>query len=718
MNSLPCAPRVRWSRLLALVGLTVGACSSGYAQQNQPAESAPTTSDKAVADADTGRGSRFESVVISATRTERKLSLIPVPITVITGVQIRQMGSARLSEVLSEATGAALLQDQFGLGLQLQGFDAAYTLILVDGEPLVGRTAGVLNLTRLTAHDIERIEVVKGPSSSLYGSEALGGVVNIITRQVSERLKLGARIRSGSNATHDLLLDGGGRRGKFWAQGLVNRYQTDGYDLQPEELGSTTGRVRNYTLQGKVGAEFNPRTRLSISGRYLHENQYSTFGSVSGLANITARVQEWTFVPTLVVQLRPSIRWRTSFYTTRYGSSEQWNLATDNSLVQADQFAQSFTRPEVQFDFGHGSRYVFTVGGGGTVESLNSSRYTGIKRFQSAYTYVQADASPVRWLNIVAGARFDAHSVYASQLSPKFAVRADLLRWLTFRGSLGAGFKAPDFRQLYLNFSNLGSNYSVYGTQEISAQLASLQTSSLLAQQFVDPSTLTDLKAERSWSAQAGFAITPHREVRVNVNAYLHRVANLIDAVVVASTTNSRQIFTYRNLGEIRLYGVEADATWQPIAGVQLSAGYQLLLSENADDVKAIDQATLFLATRKLTNSDYLGLFNRSRHMGTVKLFAQHPQYKTGLAARAILRGPYGLGDTNGNNVYDVEDAHVPGYVLLNLTLTQPLDAWLGIGLELQFGADNLLDRTDASRIPSLPGRLWFGAINYRFSTS
>jgi outer membrane receptor for ferrienterochelin and colicins len=94
-----------------------------------------------------------------------------------------------------------------GNGIQIQGLNPDYTLILIDGEPLIGRYAGTLELSRITTGNIRKIEIVKGPSSSLYGSEALAGVINIITDQPLVD-KLNAGIRYGSRNTLDLSAQG------------------------------------------------------------------------------------------------------------------------------------------------------------------------------------------------------------------------------------------------------------------------------------------------------------------------------------------------------------------------------------------------------------------------------------------------------------------------------------------------------------------------------
>ena len=125
---------------------------------------------------------KLDEVVITATRTIRQLSTLPMPVTIVTKEAIKKSNSVRLGDILNEQTGLITIPDfGGGEGIQLQGLDSQYTLILIDGVPLIGRSAGTLDLNRVTIGNIKQIEVVKGASSSLYGSEALGGVVNIIT---------------------------------------------------------------------------------------------------------------------------------------------------------------------------------------------------------------------------------------------------------------------------------------------------------------------------------------------------------------------------------------------------------------------------------------------------------------------------------------------------------------------------------------------------------
>ena len=119
-----------------------------------------------------------------------------------------------------------------GEGIQIQGLDSEYILILIDGLPLIGRQSGTLDLNRIAIGNIEQIEVINGSSSSLYGSEALGGVVNIISSEIKDSLPLNIDYKLASYNTNDInfstgLITKDGKKFNIF----VNSYSTDGYDL-------------------------------------------------------------------------------------------------------------------------------------------------------------------------------------------------------------------------------------------------------------------------------------------------------------------------------------------------------------------------------------------------------------------------------------------------------------------------------------------------------
>ena len=168
------------------------------------------TSLASVAQIDTASKS-LQQVVITATRTVKSIGDVPLPISVITEKQLQNLGLQKLTDVLQTQAGLQLSNNilgqslqgypnPFGSGIQLQGLDAAYTLILMDGMPMTGRNAGVLNLDRIHVNNIKQIEIIKGPAASLYGADALAGVINIITK-ASTANTLNAQVHYATNNT-------------------------------------------------------------------------------------------------------------------------------------------------------------------------------------------------------------------------------------------------------------------------------------------------------------------------------------------------------------------------------------------------------------------------------------------------------------------------------------------------------------------------------------
>src|SRR5699024_9895519 len=189
--------------------------------------------------------------VVTATRSNRKLSDVPIPVMLIGKEQIQSSGASRLDEILAEQTGLTLVSDH-GVGIQMQGMAAEYCLILINGEPAIGRTAGTFDLTRISLSNVKRIEIIKGPSSSLYGSDALGGVINIITDN-SKRNGVHLQTKYGKYHSFDNTLTGSLMLNNSGSVTLsANRFHSDGYDLSPETYDKTVDPYTSYTFRGKI----------------------------------------------------------------------------------------------------------------------------------------------------------------------------------------------------------------------------------------------------------------------------------------------------------------------------------------------------------------------------------------------------------------------------------------------------------------------------------
>lgn len=670
-------------------------------------------------------GQVLNEVVVTATRSERPMGALPLPVTVISAKQIRQMGSLRLNDVLREQTGLAVVTDH-GQGIQIQGFGPDYALILVDGEPLVGRTAGTLDLTRLAVGNIKQIEIVKGPSSSLYGSEALAGVVNIITETAGQQ-RGSLSVRYGANRTSDVSGDVGQRFGRLGVYVFGNRYQSAGYSLpgasgQVDRANQTVAPFTNYTTSGRLTYRFSPALKLSVSGRYFSERQDNAFAlNASEQVAGPGTVRDYSLNPVLTHQPTNRLKITYRYYRTGYQTDTDLRYIGTNKAYDASFFRQTFDRSEVVAEHIISPKHILTAGAGLIVESVEATRYTNRQWFTTRYGFVQHEWMPTARWAVIAGGRFDAHSQYAGQISPKLSGRYELNRTVALRGSVGVGFKAPDFRQLYLNFDNAVSGYSVFGTQELAAGLARLKAQNQLAEVLLDPARLSNIRAESSvaWNLGAGIDFQKKYNVpaRLNVNVFRNDISDLIETQVVARKTNGQNVFSYNNLNRVFTQGVEVDGGYRLPVGtglLTLGGGYQYLVAKDKSIIDAIEAGMVFrrnsetLTSEKVQPSQYGGLLNRSRHMANVKLFYEHT--KTGLSAslRGIYRGRYGFVDRDGNLILDNDSEYVRGHVIWNLSAAK---TWKT--LTAQAGVDNLTGYTDPQFIPTLAGRLWYTSLRW-----
>ncbi|WP_299609379.1 TonB-dependent receptor [uncultured Aquimarina sp.] len=687
---------------------------------------------------------KLEEVVLTATRTERQLSSIPLPVILVSDKIIKQSGSVRLNDILAEQTGLVLANDESGFeGIQIQGIDSDYTLILLDGVPLVGRSSGNFDLSRLTVGNIKQIEVVKGPTSSLYGSEALAGVINIITEKPkNEKLKGQASYRIGSFTAQDMNLSFQQKKGKIRYALFGNRFSRGRYTLNPDndENSLTINPIENYTFNGRFYYEINDNLKLSASGRYFDQLQDSGFSISDTDADgqeVIVNAEGEAIERDINALIKLDQNWSKKFdatyelYYTNYIAEDISRNSETNDIVFSNLFDQKLFRGEIRANNKIGNIGTITTGAGYQYDFLDRSLFENEVSFNSQYIYSQFDMNPLENLNIIIGARFDNHSEYSNQVSPKFAFNYKITDNLSIKGSTGYGFKAPDFRQLYLNFTNPSVGYSVLGYKTVPQELQTLFDQGQLAfgtnltsaqgQARVDELIApfgNDLEAESSIGYNIGLNYRQSNKLILDLNFFRNDFRNLIDTFVLARKTNGQNVFSYQNFDEIYTEGIEFSATYHLHKNIEISGGYQLLYAFNKDIKRQVKNRELFVRDENLTSvalseDDHYGFFNRSRHNGNLKVFWEIPKWTLNLNARAIYRSTYGLGDTNGNGTFDAFDSEavvVDGFATLNIAASKRLFK----KFEIQAGADNVLNYQNIN-IPGNPGIRGYVRVNYQF---
>ncbi len=671
----------------------------------------------------------LDEVVVTATRTIRQLSSLPLPVTLVPKKQIERSGVTRLNEILNEQTGIVMTPDATiggGEGVQIQGIASDYVLVLIDGVPVVGRSSGNLDLSRFAIGNIKQIEVVKGPSSALFGSEALGGVINIITeRPKTNKISGQVTLRAASFNNQNTTISLNQRTGKLGYSIFLDRLSTDGFDLADGDEGQTVNPFFNYTFNGRLFIDFSDNLRAFASGRYFLQD----FDVPSG----TSEERDGNIQLRLDHKLSDQSQFEYEFYYTNYVTNEQSIDPIDDEILLDNDFDQKLFRPEIRFNTAFSTSNTLTLGGGYNFETLDRSLFADQVTFDSQYVFAQYDFKPLEKLNIIAGARFDNHSEYNSQFSPKISARYELTPHLAIKGSVGSGFKAPDFRQLYLDFTNaLGGNYSVFGKQ---VELQGIQRLIANDEIVTDPDgnlilpvPLEDLgnplNAESSIGYNLGFGYKKGK-FRGDVNFYRNDFTDLIDTRVLATKRNGANVFGYINRESVYTQGMEVDMQYKIFENLNLSAGYQLLYAFDKDVEDDLEENGGFvrdpetLETIRIDRGQYFGLENRSRHTINFKAFCEVPEWDANANLRVVYRSKFGLTDINGNGYLDdFDNSFIDGFALVNLAFGKTFFEHY----QVQLGANNLLDfrgdspfSTADNQIQVNPGIQFFGRLHIQF---
>lgn len=669
---------------------------------------------------DTIRQQELDEVVVTATRTPRMMGNLALPVQIISAKTLYQSGSLRLHDILAEQTGINIVES-FGRGIQVQGLSSEYTLILIDGEPLIGRTGGVLDLSRISVRNIRKIEIVKGPSSSLYGSEAMGGVINIITDRAGQQ-KMDATLRYARFNTLDGSFNFSRRLGKTDVQASFNHNRSSGYSLKPNAQQKTVEPFWKTMQHVTVGHQLSEKWRVGTSiRRNLSEIDNTIVVQNQGASILSKgyeRNDEYNINPHVQFQASSRLKTVLRAYLTGFEARQELSVK-DAAGSYDDRFKQTFHRIENQTDWQLKNGSTFTAGAGHIEETVASNRYDSLstrRRNNISYVFLQHEQQFTPRFTVIAGFRYDANRAYASVGSPKLALQYRHSEKLSFNLSYGRGFKAPDFRQLYLNFTNLAAGaYSVFGSEVAKAELERLQQNGMIEQTTSLASGLSALQPELSGGWNGGLRYNAAKGLVVSLNLFRNDLRNMILTDIIAIKKNGGQIYSYFNVNEAVTQGLELNAE-KTIKKISIRAGYQFLYSADKEVTAAIREGKVFardlqtgLASR-MKMSDYGGLPNRSRHTANLK-FTYETNNQSFFTCRAVYRSRWGTSDIDGNGLINRSDEYAKGYVQLNISGGVPL----GKRIKCMAGVDNLLNYRDIINLPGNPGRNAYVDIQITF---
>jgi len=512
---------------------------------------------------------RLQEVFVTAARSEQALDTVNASVEVIGAEKIRTFAGRSLSEVLQHATGVQIKDTGSSSTFSMRGQDSDKTLVLVDGLRRTEKYAGA-NLNNIQLEDVERIEIVRGPMSALYGSEALGGVINIITRGPRKGRDAGVRFMAGQtgDGQRDTTLLGGYGN---WGNGDIgHRVSFETKRRDPFRLPTTDSRITDLNQERRDFLSYRgdlktaagnldwglEAARQDDTGLGLKRDK-TTYNKIEkddrnfGHIGYRGRVGEG------VLSLRLG-----------YGRSDsRVNRGAANDELTL--FKQ--TQVETQYAF-EPLRDHFTVLGYNFREddvdiSTNSKR--AVRKVNALF--VQDIWNLRQDLDLTLGLRMDDYNDFGNTTMPRLAIAWRPDRW-TFRAGLGEGFKAPSLLNLYMS-SIIRGGFDLRGNP--------------------------NLQPEESTSGEIAAAYRLDRG-QIEVVAHRSNVTNLIASVPTGARgpgcgpgLTSCQIQENQNIGKAVIKGVEVSGSYQLTDAWSLGGSLEYLDALNAiTDTQLTDRPT------------------------------------------------------------------------------------------------------------------------------
>jgi outer membrane receptor for ferrienterochelin and colicins len=578
------------------------------------------------------------AIVVTAARREQRLADAVVTTELISRAQVERSGASDVAGVLTQQTGIQLEGGvPSGAGVLLQGLGAQRVLVLLDGQPVAGRVNGNLDLSRLPASLVERIEVVKGPQSTLYGSDALGGVINIVSRSPAGGRYGHASLVSGSHGRREINAAAGFTSGALVAgadAGLRKR------DLAPGVPGSAGTLARRAHLAPRIGWRASATWTLEAGGLAVLERQRYRTGQLYNFSdNLQLNARAGATYRKDDLRLAPVLSWSRFDHLSRRATGPE--PVSDSGAVDV----QDLVQLEAPLSFGAGGAVVDA----GLVlrrDAIRADRVPGGARaLHSAEPYAQATWT-LGALQLTPGARIAASERWGTVVTPRLAALWRPAPPLALRAAAGRGYRAPDFKELYLEFANPSAGYAVRGNPELR------------------PETATNLTAGVEWVAATW---------SLRGGIFANRYRDFIET----TAQDFSGTFSYANIARGSTRGLELEA------GARLGP-------------LSVEGAWSWLHTRD--DSTGTPLLGRAAHSGRLAAAAGTGPLRIGSVL--LVTGPAAIAREESGRASQRRGT----FARLDLRAALALAGTL----ELSAGAENLLDREMGQDWPGYTGRQFF----------
>ena len=681
-------------------------CGISYAQkpenQNPAKDSVPLHND-------------IPAVVITGTGTEHVLKNAPVQTEVITRRQLDQLGGRNLEDILGTLTASfAFNESDMGSGMQLGGLGNSYVLILVDGKRLQGDNGGENDLSLIDPQNIEQIEIVKGAASALYGSDAIAGVVNIITRRHKEQgFALENKTRVGSYGDWRQHNSIAFRKGKWTSETNFQLQHSDGWQntstedpeqteyLITDSRNKTVNRYTNWMVGQRLTYQLNSDIELHADGSVYWKRIYRPSGRHASCDVKTYDMQYNNASANVggVWKLNKTDRITADFDWDRHA---YYYAFTDTTLTDGHvggvftpyfpyfpgqrqlQSDQQRTMGQVKGVFHLTNGGILTTGAEWRYDWLKApNRVAGGKasdNTEAVYAQDELDVTP--WLNLTPGLRLNRNEQFGWRLTPKISAMAKAGDFRV-RAQWGQGFKTPTPKELHYRYvREMSGTYLYLGN--------------------------TDLKPQTSDYYSLGTEYS-HKGLSVSITGYYNRVSQMITLVTIPNSQAPAELWQqyqpvktrqYKNLDNAKTYGIDVNVRWRATREWTAGASYSYLDT----DARIYDTSH---ERMKQVTIDGMAHHKANWYVTWNHQATPHYALEAGLYGRMSSKRYY---QTNGNG---------KGFQIWRLTTQHEIQS-RNLTYRIEGGVDNIFNYVDRTYHglhlgTTTPGTTIYAAFSIRF---
>ena len=485
---------------------------------------------------------KLDDIVVTSMKSEYFSSDVPVFTEIINNEEIRSASAITIGELMEERAGVSRVYNFDGsFNYNLIGLDSKYILILKDGQPITGKFNDKVDLDQITTANVEKIEILKGPGSALYGTEAMGGIINIITKDSNSSANSQIKVRGinynsdlkdiasnpiGGDLSYDFLLPF--RSYKIYSTVVLQKL-VNGKKLS--SLGKD--KIDKINFDGGISwRSNNEKQNIKLGLSYFERVDSSKEKTSTGLEVKSSSTNIKRNNITLDYKL---------FYNEKYSFSQSINLNSytriynqtgiDESFYKNDETKESLIDYDSKFNFSN-DKYNLTGGFEFSRPTYNSNRVNGGSHYSPTYgQFFQLSYNLSRLYTFIGGLRFDNYES-TKITSPRVAFLIKPNADSKIRLSYGEGFRIPSFLEMFIDFDNIDNGYTVMGNE--------------------------NLEPEKSKGITINYEYTNNRSIRFNVLSYFNYFSNKIETIdQEMGNSNGPIIYKYENLAEANYRGAE-----------------------------------------------------------------------------------------------------------------------------------------------------------------